>query len=235
MPYSSFHRQNRNCGLTVDRSAQIYIVDCLFHDNNSTSIYRYRSELDPGVFRFGGGLLISWTSTNSDIKPSNKAVIQNCEFFNNYADINVRNRNDTRPHFYRPRGHGGAIVVAFKNVTNHTLIVTNARIYDNSALYGGGAMILSFFKTSSNNTVIVTNTSFVDNNCSTVGGAINVNMFEMANGNSLIVNDSTFEGNIANLGGGACSINLRVRWSVILCISNWGIYLLVMGGMDVMA
>ena len=202
-------RNNLNCGLTVDRSAQIYIISSSFHDNNSSAFYYYTDRLDPGVFRFGGGLLLSWNSTDSS-ELSNTAVVNNCNFFRNYAGIDARNRNDTRPHFYSPRGHGGAIVVAFKNASSHTLVVNNTRIYENTAHFGGGGIILSFFKNASNNTVTITNTSFVNNTCSTSGGAINMNAFEIANGNTLIVSNSTFEWNTANIGGGAASINLRV-------------------------
>ena len=169
--------------------------------------------LDPGVFRFGGGLLLEWNSTErNDLSIPDKAVVKNCKFFSNYAGINVDNENDTRPHFYRPRGHGGAIVVAFKNTSNHTLIINNTQIHENDARFGGAGIILSFFRNASNNTVLITNTSFVDNVCTIDGGAINVNAFEMANRNSLIVNNSNFEGNIAQKGkGGAANINLRVR------------------------
>lgn len=140
------------------------------------------------------------------------SVIQNCKFFRNYAGIDARNKNDTRPHFYRPRGHGGAIVAAFKDTSSHTLVINNTQIFENAAFFGGGGIILSFFKNASNNTVIITNTSFLDNACSADGGAINMNALEMANGNTLIVNNCTFERNVANAGGGgATSINLRVR------------------------
>ena len=147
----------------------------------------------------------------------NEAVVENCTFFKNYAGINIRNENDRRPHFYRPRGHGGAIVVAFKNTSSHVLVINNTQIFENTALFGGGGIILSFFRNASNNTVMITNTSFVDNVCTRDGGAINVNAFEMANGNSLIINNSSFERNVARKGkGGAANINLRVRFMIII-------------------
>ena len=208
-------RRNRICGLTIDGSAQALILNSVFHDNNSTTFYRYTDRLDPAVFRFGGGLLLSWNSTEDD-QPllSTTAVIKNCTFFNNYAGIDERNSNDNQPHFYRPRGHGGAIVVAFKNTDNHTLIIENSRIYNNTALFGGGGIILSFFKTASKNRVIINGTSFDNNDCSTHGGAISMNAFEMANENTLVVVNSNFTTNKAKRGGGACSVNLRVSKSI---------------------
>ena len=119
-----FCRNNRNCGLTADRSTQIYIVNSSFHDNNSSAFYYYTDRLDPGVFRFGGGLLLSWNSTDSSELP-NTSVIQDCKFFRNYAGIDARNENDAQPYFYRPRGHGGAIVVSFKNTSSHKLVINN--------------------------------------------------------------------------------------------------------------
>ena len=215
-------RNNLNCGLTVGSSVQIFIISCSFHDNNSSAFYFHTNRLDPGVFRFGGGLLLTWNSIdNSKLHTPNKAVVQDCKFFKNYAGINARNENDTRPYFYRPRGHGGAIVVAFKNTSSHILVINNTQIYENTAFFGGGGIILSFFKNASNNTVIIANTSFKDNKCSTSGGAVNMNAFEMANGNILVVNNSTFEGNVANTGGGgATSINLRVRLTVLILSLN---------------
>ena len=206
-------RRNRNCGLTVGNSEQLNVTSCSFHDNNSSSYYENYTMLDPGVFRFGGGLLLEWNSTErNDLSIPDEATVENCRFFRNYAGINVKNENDTRPHFYHPRGHGGAIVVAFKNTSNHTLVIKNTQIYENNASFGGGGIILSFFRNASDNMVLITNTSFVDNVCTRDGGAINVNAFEMANGNSLIVKDSNFERNTAQKGkGGAANINLRVR------------------------
>ena len=205
-------RKNRNCGLTVGNSEQVYITSSLFHDNNSSSYYTNDSKLDPGVFRFGGGLLLLWNSTERNDNISNKAIVENCKFFKNYAGSDMRNKRDNRPHFYRPRGHGGAIVVAFKNTSKHTLVIRNSQIYENEALFGGGGILLSFFRSSFDNTVLIMNTSFVNNTCKIDGGAINVNAFEMANRNSLTVKNCNFERNVARMGkGGAANINLRVR------------------------
>ena len=173
------------------------------------------------MYRFGGGLLLAWNSTErNDLSIPNKAVVKNCKFFDNYAGSNERNiNNDSRPHFYRPRGHGGAIVVSFQSTSNHMLVISNTQIYDNTALFGGGGIILSFFRSAFNNTVLITNTSFMDNECTRDGGAINVNAFEMANGNSLIINNSNFERNVAKEGkGGAANINLRVRLMILILL-----------------
>lgn len=165
--------------------------------------------LDPEAIRFGGGLLISWRSTDNP-EATNTVIVKNCTFTNNRADINVRNRNDTRPYFYRPRGHGGAIVVAFQNVTGFTVTIIDTWIIGNTAVSSGGGMFISFFEGSANNKVIIRNTTFEENKCSQDGGAISVNTFQFANDNTLTVEDSIFDGNEAIEGGGACSFNQQV-------------------------
>ena len=173
--------------------------------------------LDPEAIRFGGGLLISWRSTDN-AEATNTVVVKNCTFINNRADINARNGNDSRPYFYRPRGHGGAIVVSFQNVTGFTVTIVDTRIVGNTALSSGGGMFISFFEGSTNNRVIVRNTTFEENTCNQDGGAISVNSFQFANDNTLTVEDSVFDRNNATVGGGAFSLNLQVcRWAVV-CI-----------------
>lgn len=205
-----FLRNNTNCGFTASRSEEIFFINCLFHDNNSSAFYNYTNALDPGEFRFAGGLLISWDATDKE-GSLNSAIIQNCTFINNHAVVNVRNRNDTRPDFYRPRGHGGAIVLAFEDVTDFTATIVDTRIVENTAVSSGGAVFISFYDSSANNRVIIRNTSFVENKCDQDGGAISVNAFEFANDNVLIVEDSMFHRNQARVGGGAFSINLQVH------------------------
>ena len=208
-------RNNSNCGLTTDRSEQIVIINSVFHDNNSTAYYMLTDRLDPEAIRFGGGLLISWRSTNS-AEATNTVMVKNCTFINNRADINARNGNDSRPYFYRPRGHGGAIVVSFQNVTGFTVTIVDTKIVGNTAVSSGGGMFISFFMGSTNNRVVVRNTSFEENTCNQDGGAISVNSFQFANDNTLTVEDSVFDQNNATMGGGACSLNLQVyRWTVV--------------------
>ena len=153
--------------------------------------------------------MVSWRSTDN-AEATNTVVVKNCTFINNRADINVRNRNDARPNFYRPRGHGGAIVVSFQNVSGFTVTVVDTKIVGNAAVSSGGGMFISLFEGSTNNRVIVRNTSFEENTCNQDGGAISVNTFQFANDNSLTVEDSIFDGNAATMGGGACSLNLQV-------------------------
>lgn len=129
---------------------------------------------------------------------------------NNHAVVNVRNRNDTRPDFYRPRGHGGAIVLVFESVADFTATIMDTRIVENTAVSSGGAVFISFYDSSANNKVVIRNTSFEENKCDQDGGAISVNTFEFANDNVLIVEDSVFHRNQASIGGGAVSINLQV-------------------------
>ena len=165
--------------------------------------------LDPEAIRYGGGLLISWRSTNN-AEATNTVVVKNCTFINNHADINARNENDSRPYFYRPRGHGGAIVVSFQNVTGFSVTIVDTKIVENTAVSSGGGMFISFFEGSTNNSVIVRNTTFEENACNQDGGAISVNAFQFANDNTLTVEDSIFHANEATMGGGACSLNLQV-------------------------
>lgn len=165
--------------------------------------------------------MISWRSTDSP-EVSNTAVVQDCTFINNYADMNALNSNDTRPNFYRPRGHGGAIVVTFENVTGFTVTITDTKIVENTAISSGGGMFVSFYSSSTNNRVIVENTTFEENSCGRDGGAISVNTFQVANDNALIVEDSIFNGNRAKVGGGACSVNLQVGSS--RSKTSWGLH-----------
>ena len=210
--YTPSDRNNTNCGFTAHRSEQLLFTNCLFHDNNSSAFYNYTDALDPGGFRFAGGLLISWKSMDNE-SASNSAVVRNCTFLRNSAVVNVRNRNDSRPDFYRPRGHGGAIVLAFENVSDFTVTIEDSRILENTAVSSGGGVFISFYDTSTNNKVVITNTTFEENYCDQEGGAINVNTFEVANDNILIVEDSIFHQNRAKVGGGACSFNIQVVMS----------------------
>ena len=186
------------------------LINCLFHDNNSSAFYNYTDTLDPGGFRFSGGLLINW---NAMEKPNaqRSAIIQNCTFFRNHAVFNVRNSNDTRPDFYRPRGHGGAIVLAFDGVSDFTATIIDTKIIRNTAVSSGAGIFISFYDGSASNKVIVKNTTFEENICNRDGGAISVNTFEVANDNALIVEESNFDRNKAMVGGGACSVNIQVH------------------------
>ena len=190
------------------------IVNSTFHDNNSTALYKATQRLDLNDLRFGGGLLISlrpnYIRDNNNTKSSNTIVVQNCTFIKNHANINELNVNDTRPPFYRPRGHGGAIVVAFEQLSNYTVTIVDTKIIENTASTSGGGVFVSFSNTTTDNQVIFKNTSFKKNVCDQDGGAISVNTFQVANNNTVIVEDSRFDGNQAQLGGGACSVNLQV-------------------------
>ena len=202
-------RNNTNCGFTASQSEQLLFVNCLFHDNNSSAFYNYTDALDPSGFRFSGGLLISWSATDNP-SAQNSAIIQNCTFFRNHAVSNVRNSNDTRPDFYRPRGHGGAIVLTFESVSDFTATIVNTRIVENTANSSGAGIFVSFYDNSINNKIIIKNTTFEANVCDRDGGAISVNTFQVANDNALIVEDSKFDRNKAVVGGGACSVNIQV-------------------------
>lgn len=203
------YRNNTNCGFTASQSEQLLFINCLFHDNNSSAFYNYTDALDPGGFRFSGGLLISWRVIDLP-NAQNSVIIKNCTFFRNHAVSNVRNSNDTRPDFYRPRGHGGAIVVTFERVSDFTATIMDTKIIGNTANSSGAGIFISFYGNSINNKVIIKNTTFEANMCDRDGGAISVNTFQVANDNALIVEDSNFDRNKAIVGGGACSINIQV-------------------------
>ena len=162
--------------------------------------------MDPGGFRLAGGLVISWNSTSE----RSTTVIRNCTFVNNHANINELNGDDNRPNIYRPRGHGGAIVVSFENTTNHTLVIEDSRVSNNTALFNGGGMFISLYKDSIGNDIVITDSTFEDNTCVHTGGAISMNTFEVANDNTLTVKNSTFRRNSAWVGGGAYSLTLQV-------------------------
>ncbi len=207
--FLSFNRNNTNCGFTASQSEQLLFINCLFHDNNSSAFYNYTDALDPGGFRFSGGLLISWRVTDNP-NAQNSAIIKNCTFFRNRAISNIRNSNDTRPDFYRPRGHGGAIVITFESVSDFTATIIDTNIIGNTANSSGGGIFISFYNNSINNKVKIKNTTFEANTCGQDGGAISVNTFQVANDNGLIIEDSNFARNKAVVGGGACSVNIQV-------------------------
>ena len=182
------------------------IFNSIFHDNNSTAFYNNTKTLDPGGFRLSGGLVISWNSTSE----KSTTVIRNCTFFNNHAGVNQLNGDDKRPNIYRPRGHGGAIVVSFENTQNHSLVIENSHVQNNTALFNGGGMFISLYKESIGNRVVIADSAFEDNTCVHTGGAISMNTFEIADDNILTVKNSIFERNAAWVGGGAYSLTLQV-------------------------
>ena len=182
------------------------IADSIFQDNNSTAFYSNTNTLDPGGFRLAGGLVISWNSSNDE----STTVIRNCTFISNHAGINQNNTDDARPNIYRPRGHGGAMVVSFERTWNHTLVIERSRFFNNTALFNGGGLFISVYGNSLGNDIIITDSTFEDNSCVHTGGAISMNTFEVANDNILTVKNTTFERNSAWVGGGAYSLTLQV-------------------------
>jgi predicted outer membrane repeat protein len=206
---ASFFRDNLNSGLLTHESEDMLIADSIFRDNNSTAHYSNTGTLDPGPkgFRLAGGLVISWNSTND----GSTTVIRNCTFISNHAGINQNNSDDTRPNIYRPRGHGGAMVVSFERTQNHTLVIEKSRFINNTALFNGGGVFISIYRDSVDNDIIITDSAFEDNSCVHTGGAISMNTFEVANNNILAVENTSFDRNSAWVGGGAYSLTLQVR------------------------
>lgn len=171
----------------------------------------------PLQFRRGAGLTLSYT-LGSDY---GYALIENCTFRHNHADVNESNDDDIRqrPSLYVPRGHGGALLVSFQNTSQYIVQIVNCTFINNSAHFTGGAISIHFFRgtnaselqsSSTNNTVTINDTVFQENMCSGVGGAVSINTFEAANSNQVTITRSRFERNSAELEGGAYSFIIEV-------------------------
>ena len=190
--------------------------NCVFRDNKCTLFYDEGNTLAPGDYRYAGGLTLLWR-----IQPEPATVlIKNCTFINNTASVSSRNMADAqvRPNFYIPRGHGGAIVASFNRTENHTILIEDSFITNNTARFNGGGIFASFYDRSHGNDIIVNRTVFEGNNCTNVGGGISMNTFEVADSNRLWVENSRFTNNSAWAGGGACTVNLQVGWTYMSVI-----------------
>ena len=198
-----------NSGFVAYSSYDAIFQNCTFKDNNSTLAYNVTETLDPGSYRYAGGITFLWRDQQE--RPVT-VRIQNCSFVNNTASINDGNMADSelRPNFYVPRGHGGAIVANFNKTNDFTLMIEDSFILNNEAIFNGGGIFASFFNTSFRNRIIINRTVIEENSCNNAGGGISMNIFEVANSNHLIVENSNFTRNRAVVGGGACTINLQV-------------------------
>lgn len=203
------NRENLNSGFVSYSSYDMVFQNCTFKNNTCTIAYYEGETLDPGDYRYAGGLTIQWRN-----QPESQvtALIKNCTFINNTANVSQENMNDVkvRPSFYIPRGHGGAILVSFNRTNNHTILIEDSVIVNNTARFNGGGMFISFYNVSYRNEIIINRTVIEGNRCANVGGGISMNTFEIADSNLLMVEGSTFAGNVAWAGGGACTINIQV-------------------------
>ena len=214
------------------RCSNVVIQNTLFENNTAASRYRFDPTLTIGVgtligFQTGGALTISYmNSTAGD--SIHTALVKNCIFRNNRAGINASNSEDAaqRPILYIPRGHGGALHIAFQNTEGHSVTVEGGSFEGNSAQLSGGAVSILFYRgvantedvqfSSSNNTVRLDGVTFRDNHCGEEeemrgnGGAVSINTFEAANTSKVIVSNSRFEGNSATNEGGALSFIIEV-------------------------
>ena len=198
-----YYRDSLTSGFYGLSLQNMLFFNCTFQDNNSTSTYNLASLVNP-YRHVAGGLTLIWRDESYVVQ------IVNCNFTSNKANINDQNINDTRPSLYIPRGHGGAIVLFFERTYNHTVIIENTIIVNNSAKFNGGGLLIIFSRKSNSNKVIIRETMFEGNMCNATGGAISMNTFGMANQNHLIVEKSHFISNKAWAGGGACTINIQV-------------------------
>lgn len=198
-----------NSGFVAYSSYDMTFRNCIFRDNNSTLEYDEKDTLNPGSYRYAGGLTLLWN--DRPLQPVT-TLIRNCTFINNTASINDRNADDSsiRPNFYIPRGHGGAILVSFNGTNYHTVLIEDSIIVNNAARFNGGGLFISFYNKSNDNRVIINRTLLDGNRCNNAGGGISMNTFEVANFNRLIVENSNFTSNRARVGGGACTINHQV-------------------------
>ncbi len=202
-----YYRNNWNSGIANYNPHNASFINCTFRDNYSIQQYSESVELNPGQYRYAGGLNLLWNKQS--IKQVN-ILVRNCTFINNTAGVNKNNENDTRPNLYIPRGHGGAILAAFNGTQNHNITIEDSLIMDNEAKFNGGGMFLSFYAGSNNNYIQIRNTKFLNNRCNITGGGISMYTFEVANQNFLRIENTEFYRNRALAGGGACTINLQV-------------------------
>ena len=207
--HTRIDRDNQNSGFVVYTSYNTLFQNCTFKDNICTLAYDEGDGLTPGGYRYAGGLTVLWTN-----QPDFSVLthVKNCSFINNTANVSSSNDDDLelRPNLYILRGHGGALLVAFNNASNNTLLVEDSQFINNTALFNGGGIFVSFYNESYENQVIINRTTIDGNRCNSVGGGISMNTFEVADSNHLIVENSNFTNNSAWTGGGAFSINLQV-------------------------
>ena len=133
--------------------------------------------------------------------------------------VNKVNREDSmlRPSSYVPRGHGGGILMFFRNSSNHRVHIVNCFFSENVAEFAGGAVAILFYRGpkgvgSANNMVLLEKSTFVDNSCvSGAGGAVGGTSFEAAHSNGIEVKDCNILRNNAKNGGGGFSFIIEVR------------------------
>lgn len=204
----------------------IYILNSIFKDNQDYSLYKKTSDLS-SAFRRGSGLTIFYLNDTE----MGQAIVQNCTFENNTASLNENNTKDAleRPRLYVPRGHGGALLLAFQNASAQNVDVRGCSFRSNTAKFTGGAISIQFYRglsdtqvvqpsshdnvvqpSSHDNVVLIENSNFWNNTSLDKGGAISINAFETANENTVIVNGSYFDGNHAEHNGGALSSIIEV-------------------------
>ena len=224
-------RDNFSGALIIHRSLQLLVEDTTFFNNSGSSSYSNVPQLDISIsdngFRTAGGLTVSFKKLSS----LTYALIKNCTFKNNRASINESNKEDAsqRPLFYVPRGHGGGLLVAFENSSNHVVTVENCSFVGNSAQIGGGATSILFYRGSSdvsrfgvsssrNNSVSIVGNYFCNNEVEGGGGAIQGLAFEEAIDNDIIIQNCSIINNSAGIAGGGLLIVLQVTHSCLLCI-----------------
>lgn len=197
-----------NSGFVAYSSYDTVFLNCTFRDNNSTYAYFDTNSLNPGGYRYAGGLTLTWRDSLELVT----VLVRNCTFVNNTASLNDKNAKDSkiRPNFYIPRGHGGAILAIFNETDNHTVLIEDSIIINNTARFNGGGLFISFYNRSNWNRIIINRTLIKGNTCKNAGGGMSMNTFEIANFNQLIVENTDFTANRARVGGGACTINLQV-------------------------
>ena len=208
-------RNNLNCGIIILRCTDIVIENTQFINNNASSQYYNNTALVSRSFRVSGGLTISFQ--NQDLVPSG-VTVKNCRFVNNSAMVDEVNRQDSmlRPSSYTPRGHGGGLLVFFRNTSNHSVHIVNSFFSTNMAEFAGGAVAILFYRGSegvscTKNRVLLEKNTFMNNNSPHgAGGAIGSTSFDGAHSNRIEIKDCEVIENSAKSGGGGFSFIVEV-------------------------
>ena len=217
-------RNNFGGALEIAHPFNVIIEETIFLDNINAAPYNNSLEFEVsrelGSTRYSGGLTIFFRN----LLYGSHVIIRKSIFKNNKASVNEYNQEDTkqRPTFYIPRGHGGSLLVLFKNSSYNKLTIEDSMFIGNTAELRGGAISILFYRgsadvsslgasSSNNNSVTINGCIFHNNMCQGYGGAIDGHAFEAAIANNIFIQNSTIRNNSADQGAGGISFSLQVR------------------------
>lgn len=128
------------------------------------------------------------------------AVIQNCTFSSNVANINPP--NNARPVLLKANGHGGAVLMRFVGSCDSSVEISGCVFESNVAEVDGGGLYISLSEHASRNSITLRDTNFTSNAVMEAsGGAISINSFNFTFNNSLLVERCHFTSNSGDSGG----------------------------------